>query len=101
MDDKSIFHQGQIKQEPNTQPQNDTQAQNISEEGQKIIKLLLENSKYQISYTKLRSTLGWPKKKLDKILHILDVNFEAINYTSAGSRKFIVLRESFIQETNN
>ena len=45
----------------------------------------------RISYTKLRSELGWSRKKLDHVLNSLDTKIKAFKINILGSRKTVTL----------
>ena len=57
-----------------------------------IIEAVKKSPKKQLSYTKLRTTLGWDRKKIDSVLEKLIEKTETIAVTMAGSRKIIILK---------
>lgn len=62
----------------------------VSDE-EKIIRVLATSPKNQITYTKLRTTLGWERKKLDKLLNSLVEKESRVTINQKNSRKIVLL----------
>jgi hypothetical protein len=63
----------------------------ISSDKNQVINILNKQTRKQISYTNLRSTLGWERKKLDEILDLVAKNSHNVTIRNSGSRKMIIL----------
>ncbi|MDA8136250.1 MAG: hypothetical protein M0T82_16650 [Desulfobacteraceae bacterium] len=61
----------------------------LVQDEEKVISAIKSSPKKQISYTKLRSMLGWNRKKLDGVLNRTLQKTGAITITMSGSRKMI------------
>lgn len=67
---------------------NSIDAENIgNKDMNKVIQIIEESPKQQISYTRLRSELGWEKERLDKILSTMAES--GIKTSHVGSRKLV------------
>jgi hypothetical protein len=58
----------------------------------KVMTVLKKSPRKKMSYTKLRSSLGWERKKLNEVLKTIAENTGAIAITTSGSRKMITLK---------
>ena len=78
---------------PTEQVKNVEVEQNETESDEdKLLRTISKSPKKQISYTKLRSSLGWDRKKLDVALNMLSKNNKSITVSQINSRKMVVLK---------
>lgn len=55
-----------------------------------VFNIIEKSTKKQISYTKLRTKLGWDRKRLDTVLDKLATIENSISISTVGSRKMII-----------
>ncbi len=57
----------------------------------RLMQIISSSPKKQITYTKLRSSLGWDRKKLDTTLNALTKRNNKVSITQKNSRKMVSL----------
>lgn len=86
-----VFGDGDNIEEVPSISEEDSNTQNEQLDDKTIVyKIINESTKKQISYTKLRTKLGWDRKRLDTVLDSLSNVDNSISISTSGSRKIIV-----------
>lgn len=71
---------------------NNVASENFLTEEEKILSLIRNSPKGQISYTKLNSSLGWERKKLDGILKKMVEKTNSISMIVSSARRMIIFK---------
>lgn len=89
----AVFEESDLSTENESHNIDATCTEKVDHDEKRLLEIIRKHPGNQISYTNLRASLGWERKKLDEVISSTAKNFGAISINTSGSRKMITINK--------